>query len=235
MNQRTLPEWQRRTGRPMGQFFGYVSDGLYMTQEQLDNQPKFDWIDPRLGDIMYRDIDGDGIITPDDQTAIGFSRLPQIMYGINLGASYKGLDFSALIQGAGRSNVYFSDEAAWEFLYGANPLETIKGRWTENGTNTSPTYPRLSLYRNEYKKEASTYWLKDASYWRLKNIQLGYTIPKSFFTMLGANIETFRIYVSGTNLFTKAKFDQWDPEAPSGTGAYYPQQKIVSVGLNITF
>jgi TonB-linked SusC/RagA family outer membrane protein len=230
-----IPEWQRRTGRPMGQFFGYVSDGLYMTQEQLDNQPKFDWIDPRLGDIMYRDIDGDGIITPDDQTAIGFSRLPQIMYGINLGASYKGFDFSALIQGAGRSNVYFSDEAAWEFLYGSNPLETIKGRWTEDGTNINPTYPRLSLYRNEYKKEASTYWMKDASYWRLKNIQLGYTIPKSFFTKLRTNIETFRIYVSGTNLFTKAKFDQWDPEAPSGAGAYYPQQKVTSVGLVITF
>lgn len=230
-----VPTWQRRTGRPMGQFFGYVSDGLYLTQEQLDNNPKFDWVEPRLGDIMYKDIDGNGIITPDDQTAIGYSRLPQIMYGINVGASYRNFDFNALIQGAGRSNVYFSDEAAWEFLYGANPLETIKGRWTADGSNPEPTYPRLSLYRNEYKKEASTYWLKDASYWRLKNVQLGYTMPKSLLTKLGVNIETFRIYVSATNLFTRAKFKQWDPEAPNGAGAYYPQMKIASVGLNITF
>ena len=86
-----IPEWQRRTGRPMGQFFGYVSDGLYMTQEQLDNQPKFDYIEPRLGDIMYRDIDGNGIITPDDQTAIGYSRLPQIMYGINFEHQLQGI------------------------------------------------------------------------------------------------------------------------------------------------
>ena len=149
--------------------------------------------------------------------------------------SFKGFDFSALIQGAGKSNVYFSDEAAWEFLYGANPLETIKGRWTADGSNPNPSYPRLSLYRNEYKKEGSTYWLRDASYWRLKNIQLGYTIPKSFFTNLGINIETFRIYVSSTNAYTRAKFDQWDPEAPNGAGAYYPQTKITSVGLNITF
>jgi TonB-linked SusC/RagA family outer membrane protein len=230
-----VPEWQRRTGRRMGQFFGYISDGLYTTQQQIDTRPKFDWIEPRLGDIMYIDVNGDGTLTPDDQTAIGRSRLPEIMYGINLGANYKGFDFSALIQGAGRANVYFSDEAAWEFLYGANPLETIKGRWTADGSNPNPTYPRLSLYRNEYKKEASTYWLKDASYWRVKNIQLGYTIPQSVFNKMGINIETFRIYVSSTNLFTKAKFDQWDPEAPNGAGGYYPQMKVTSVGLNITF
>lgn len=228
-----VPEWQRRTGRRMGQLFGYISEGLYTTQEQIDEHPKFDWIEPRLGDIMYRDVNGDGIITPDDQTAIGRSRLPEIMYGINLSANFKGFDFSALIQGAGRSNVYFSQEAAWEFLYGANPLETIKGRWMADGTNPDPTYPRLSLYRNEYKKEESTYWMKDASYWRLKNIQLGYTIPKSLFGKL--DIQTFRLYVSATNLFTKAKFDQWDPEAPSGTGGYYPQMKVTSVGLNIGF
>lgn len=230
-----VPEWQRRTGRPMGQFYGYISEGLYLTQAQLDNNPKFDWVEPRLGDIIYRDVNGDGVLTPDDQTAIGLSRLPQIMYGINLSASYKGFDFSALIQGAGKSNVYFSDEAAWEFLYGSNPLETIKGRWTADGVNSNPTYPRLSLYRNEYKKEVSTYWLRDASYWRLKNIQLGYTIPKNLFSQAGINIETFRIYVSGTNLFTRAKFDQWDPEAPSGAGGYYPQMKVTSIGINITF
>lgn len=228
-----VPEWQRRTGRGMGQFFGYIADGLYTTQEQIDNQPRFDWIEPRLGDIMYRDINGDNMITPEDQTAIGRSRVPEIMYGINLSANYKGFDLSALIQGAGRSNVYFSDEAAWEFLYGANPLETIKGRWTEDGTNANPTYPRLSLYRNEYKKEASTYWLKDASYWRLKNIQLGYTIPKSILDKL--DVQTFRVYLSATNLFTKSRFNQWDPEAPNGAGGYYPQMKVTSIGLNITF
>lgn len=230
-----VPEWQRRTGRPMGQFFGYISDGLYLTQEDLDNSPKFEWAEPRLGDIRYRDIDGDGVLTPDDQTAIGRSRLPEIMFGINLSATYKGFDLSALIQGAGRSNVYFSDEAAWEFLYGANPLETIKGRWTADGTNPNPTYPRLSLYRNDYKKEASTYWLKDAAYWRLKNVQIGYTIPAATFAKIGVKVQTFRIYASATNLFTHARFEQWDPEAPNGAGGYYPQMKVTSIGLNITF
>lgn len=230
-----VPEWRRRTGRPMGQFFGYVSDGLYLTEEQLTTSPKFEWAEPRLGDIRYRDIDGDGVLTPDDQTAIGRSRLPEVMYGITLSANYKGFDFSALIQGAGRANVYFSDEAAWEFLYGANPLETIKGRWTPDGSNPNPTYPRLSLYRNEYKKEPSTYWLKDAAYWRIKNVQIGYTIPADVFEKIGFAVQTFRIYASATNLFTHARFEQWDPEAPNGAGGYYPQMKVTSIGLNITF
>lgn len=228
-----VPAWQTRTGRPMGQYFGYVAEGLYMTQEQLNTNAKIEGVEPRLGDIMYKDVDGDGKITADDQTAIGYSRIPEIMYGINLSAKYKGFDFSALIQGAGRSNVYFSQEAAWEFLYSANSLETIKGRWTADGSNPNPTYPRLSLYRNEYKKESSSYWLRDASYWRLKNIELGYTLPKSLLTKMG--IENFRIYVASTNLFTHAKFKEWDPEAPSGSGTYYPQMKVNNIGVNVTF
>lgn len=228
-----IPDWQKRTGHPMGQNFGYVSEGLYMNQQELDSHPKFDWIEPRLGDIMYKDINGDGQITSDDITAIGHSRVPEIMYGINLGLKYKNFDFNALIQGAGRSSVYFSDEAAWEFLYSANSLETIKGRWTADGSNPNPTYPRLSLYRNEYKKENSTYWLRNGSYWRLKNIELGYTLPKAISERL--HIENFRIYIASTNLFTHAQFKEWDPEAPDGTGLYYPQLKVNNVGFNVTF
>jgi TonB-linked SusC/RagA family outer membrane protein len=229
-----IPVWQRRTGHPMGQYFGYVAEGLYLTQREVDTHPKFDYAEPRLGDIMYKDINGDGHITADDQTAIGYSRTPEIMYGINLSVGYRNFDLSALVQGAGKSSVYFSEEAAWEFLYGANSLETIKGRWTADGSNSDPTYPILSLYRNEYKKESSSYWLRNGAYWRLKNIELGYTLPQAFLNRVG--ISNLRVYIAGTNLYTHAKFKEWDPEAPDGNGTnYYPQMKVTNVGINVTF
>ncbi len=228
-----VPDWQRSTGRPIGQVFGYVAEGLYLTKEQVDNHPKFETIDPGLGDIMYKDVNNDGIINDLDRTAIGFPRTPQIIYGINFGASFRGFDLSGLIQGTGRSSVYFSDEAAWEFLFGANPLEVIKGRYVSDGSNPNPTYPRLSLNRNQYKKETSTYWIRNAAYWRLKNIELGYTLPERF--LAKHRIQTLRFYVSGTNLFTQAKFKDWDPESPGGASYYFPQMKVASFGVNLTF
>ena len=228
-----VPDWQRRTGLPMGQFFGYVAEGLYLTQDQIDKNPKMTAVEPQLGEIMYKDINEDGKISDLDQTSIGYSRTPEIMYGINLGANYKGFDFSALIQGAGKSSVMYSDESAFEFIYGSGALELIKDRWTSDGSNSNPSYPRLSLYRNEYKKETSTYWLKNGAYWRLKNVELGYTLPETWLTKL--HIEKFRVYLSGTNLFTHAKFKDWDPESPGYGNYYYPQMKVNTVGINITF
>jgi hypothetical protein len=228
-----VPAWQKQTGNPIGQFYGYLSDGLYLTQEDVANNPKLEAIDPGLGDIMYRDINNDGIISDLDRTAMGFSRTPQIVYGINLGLRYNGFDLSALIQGAGKSSVYFSDEAAWEFLFGSNPLEAVKGRYTPDGMNANPTYPRLSLNRNQYKKESSSYWLRDASYWRLKNIEFGYTLPAALLNRV--HIQGLRIFVAATNLYTHSKFKDWDPESPGGASYYFPQMKVNSFGINLSF
>ena len=140
---------------------------------------------------------------------------------------------SALIQGAGRSSVYFAEEAAWEYLFGANPLEVIKGRYVADGSNSNPTYPRLSLNRSQYKKETSTYWIRNAAYWRLKNVELGYTFPDNF--LARHRIQTLRIFVAGTNLFTQSKFKDWDPESPGGASYYFPQMKVTSFGVNLTF
>ncbi len=227
------PEWQKNTGRPIGQYFGLVSEGLYMTQEQLENNPKLLTVDPRLGDIRYKDINDDGIISDLDYTAIGYSRTPQIMYGINLSAKYKGFDLSALLQGVARSSLMFSEEVEMEFIYGSGALTNILGRWTPDGSNVNPSYPRLSLNRNEYKKESSTYWLKDGAYWRLKNIQLGYTLPQGWLKRI--NIENVRMYINCTNLYTHAKFKDYDPESPGGSNYYYPQSKANTIGLSVTF
>lgn len=228
-----VPEWQKRTGLPMGQFFGYVAEGLYMTEEQVLNHPKLETVDPRLGDIMYKDVNDDGVINDLDRTSIGYSRTPEIVYGINGGIRYKGFDFSALIQGVARSSVYFDQEGAWEFLFGSNPLEHVKGRWRPDGSNSNPTYPRLSTFRDQYKKEFSSYWLRNGAYWRLRNIEIGYTLPNSVLTKMG--IGNFRIYASATNPYTHAKFKDWDPEAPGGAGYYFPQMKVYNIGVNVTF
>jgi len=226
-----VPAWQKRTGLRMGQYFGYVSNGLYMTQDQIDNHPKIEGVEPLLGQIMYEDVSGDGIISPEDITSIGRSKVPEIMYGLNLGIKYKGIDFSALIQGAGHNDVFFYYEAAWPFLYGSSALETILGRWTPD--NPNPSFPRLTTYKEQYNQELSSYWLRDAAYWRLKNIELGYTLPKTWLAKL--KIENFRIFISSTNPYTHSKFKDWDPEAPDGTGYYYPQMKVFNLGVNVTF
>lgn len=228
-----VPAWQKRTGLPMGQFFGFIAEGLYMTEEQVNNHPKLETVDPRLGDIMYKDVNNDGVINDRDQTSIGYSRTPEIVYGINGGLRYKGIDFNFLIQGVTRSSVYFDQEGAWEFLYGSNPLEHVKGRWRPDGSNPNPTYPRLSTYRDQYKKEPSSYWLRNGAYWRVRNIELGYTLPQAWLTKMG--IGNFRIYASATNPFTHAKFKDWDPEAPGGAGYYFPQMKVYNIGVNVTF
>jgi TonB-linked SusC/RagA family outer membrane protein len=226
-----VPDWQKQTGHPMGQFFGYVSEGLYMTQEQIANHPKIEGVEPLLGQIMYKDVSGDGIISPDDITAIGRSKIPEIMYGISLSAKYKDFDFSTLVQGAGNNDVYFYYEAAWPFLYGSSALDNILNRWTPE--NPNPSFPRLTTYKEQYYQELSSYWLKSAAYWRLKNIELGYTLPKSLLARL--SIEKFRIYVSSTNPYTHAKFKNWDPEAPNGGGYYSPQMTVYNLGVNVTF
>ena len=226
-----VPSWQRRTGLPIGQFFGYIAQGLYMTQKEIDESPKINGVEPQLGEIIYKDINGDGVITPEDQTSIGHSRNPEIMYGINLSAKFKGFDVSALIQGAGNSNVYFDYSAAWPFIYGSSALDNILNRWTPD--NPNPTYPRLTTFKYEYNEETSSYWLRNAAYWRVKNIQAGYTLPKPILQKLG--METLRIYIGATNPYTRSKFKDWDPEAPSGAGFYSPQLKITTVGITANF
>ncbi len=220
-------QWTDRT-------FGYISDGLFTSQEEIDNLP-FDQDNQgnaslRPGDIRYVDVNGDKVLDWRDQVEIGKGTVPHWMYGFNLNFKYKDFDLSTLFQGAFGYNTMVS-------LYHGTlnyPQEVFDMRWTEENNDANALYPRLGgAATNGY---TSDYFYKKAGYLRLKSLALGYTLPKEICQKFF--MQQCRIYFAGTNLFTINKLGKYhvDPEAPSGNaGYYYPQQRTLSVGVNVSF
>jgi hypothetical protein len=237
-----LPTYQRKVGQSLGGVLGYISEGLYQDEDDLRYSPKTS-DEVRLGDIKYKDINGDGKITTDDRVWIANSSTPQIIYGLNMDAQYKWFDVSLFFQGAAMSDVMlcgtytalgYSDGTFFTqiFKWGSNPPKYLaEGSWTPENTNAE--YPRLSTQTSSNNAAISDFWKRDASYLRLKNAQLGVNIPRKIISK--AKIEALRMYVSGTNLLTFSKLKYIDPEAPSVNNGYYPQQKVYSFGINVTF
>lgn len=173
-----------------------------------------------------------------DRTVLG-STTPKFYYGLNLTAAYKGFDFSALFQGLGGHKRLIGSYMAYAF-YNGGQIQRWQAEkcWTEENPNKWAEYPRLeTLNMNNTNLQTSDYWVRDASYLRLKNVQIGYTLPKELVCKVG--LQNIHIYVSGQNLLNINKFYKgWDPENEIGTGdapSYYPINKIYSFGLNIKF
>lgn len=216
---------------------GYIAEGLYQSTAEISAGPiplnstaTSTLVAP--GDIKYKDINGDGKITTADRTIIGKGDYPQIIYGLSMGVNYKGFDISFLFQGAAKVQKYMNGYGTWAFAGNAVPSKTHLDRWTPD--NPDASYPRLfSSYNNN--KEISSYWLRDGSYLRLKNLELGYNIPSTVLSRL--NISGARFYVSGTNLFTITSLKDIDPEAfASSFGAEsYLIQKVFNLGLTVKF
>ncbi|MBR1872498.1 MAG: TonB-dependent receptor [Bacteroidales bacterium] len=239
-----IPSWQRKVGHPLGAVLGYVSEGLYLDETDLALSPKTS-SGVRVGDIKYKDLNGDGRITAEDRTWIAGSQIPEYMFGLNLGASWKGLDMSVFFQGAASTDIMlcgtysalgYSDGTYYTqvFKWGSNPPKyLVEGSWTPD--NPGAQYPRLSLSSNSNNAVASDFWRRDASYLRLKTAQIGYTLPASFTRKFF--VSSLRIYISGNNLLTFSALSKMgiDPEAPSVNNGYYPQQRVFSTGINITF
>jgi TonB-linked SusC/RagA family outer membrane protein len=231
-----------KSGRSQDYYgFGYQALGLFQSYEEIKNSPKQTFGNVQPGDIKYADISGpdgkpDGKIDAFDRTRIGNSSIPKITYGIAVEAGYKGFDLSVLFQGAGKASLNLSGDPGWAFasnlLVLGSAYEHHLDRWTPENPNAS--YPRLFL-NSSNNKLTSSYWLKDASYLRLKNITLGYTLPKEILTRVG--ISHLRVFASATNLFTWDNLKIYDPELRSGfnTGAYYPLQKSYNLGVNVRF
>ena len=222
-------------GLPINTFYGYESMGIFNTNEEVvSHATQRSGTGP--GDIRYRDQNNDGKINGDDRVGIG-SWDPGITYSTNISLNYKVFDFSMFLQGVGDVKGYVWGEALGRMEgYTSNPLTIHKDRWTPN--NHSNKFPRLltsSYIQNDPGSTPSDFWIQDASYLRLKNLQIGYNIPTSFLKTL--NISKFRFYYSGQNLLTFTNFlDGFDPEAPAGTrGSYYPQVKTHSLGINVIF
>lgn len=233
------------TGLPVNQLFGLIAERLF-TEDDFENVekgilkkdiPTQNFTSKvRPGDIKYQDVDGDGSITTLDRTAIGGTWDPQIVYGFGGNVSYKSIDFNVFFQGNGRT---------WRFIGGSNflpgssmgamgnILNNYNDRWTYNNPDQNVFYPRLSYGQNENNSQESTWWLRNMSMMRLKDIEIGYTFPRIKTEHM--RISTLRLYLKGTNLLTFSEFKLWDPEVDTANGAKYPIMKSISIGLNVNF
>ena len=236
----------RIVGQPIGIIYGYETDGLFVDQAEIDAAPEqlVSKSGLKPGYVKYKDISGpDGV--PDgkvdaqyDRTVLG-STTPKFYYGLNLSASYKGFDFSALLQGLGGHKRLIGSYMAYAFYNGGQIQRwQAESCWKEENPDKWAEYPRLeTLNMNDTNLQTSDYWVRNASFLRVKNIQIGYTFPKAWTKKIG--LENVRVYVSGQNLFSFNSFYKgWDPENEIGTGdspSYYPVNSIYSFGFNFKF
>jgi TonB-linked SusC/RagA family outer membrane protein len=233
-------DWMRREGKPLNTNFVYVVDGFFNSQAEIDDthRPQQQWGKLIPGDVRYRDIDGNGVIQQDyDQVPMGRPRVPEIQYGIPLGVSWKNFDLSMLFQGAARTSILLNGAAVYAFpsfdfdkLGGVKPMHL--DRWTP--TNTNASYPALHIGNHPNTQQSSSLFLYDASYIRLKTIEVGYNLSKKVIER--AKIKSARFYAQALNLLTWDKLGNVDidPETRNGNGAWYPIQKIINVGVQIS-
>ncbi|TCD25443.1 SusC/RagA family TonB-linked outer membrane protein [Pedobacter psychrodurus] len=222
--------WMVRTGQREDQTFGYIADGLFQNQAEINSSAKIQGYSPVPGDIKYKDLNSDGIINELDIQSLKNNN-PVWFYGLNLGFSYKGFDFSALLQGVQNRYVYVSGSTEWAFQNNGlgQAFEQNLGRWTP-ATAAIATQPRLTIGSNPNNEATSSYWLHDGSYVRLKNVELGYTLPKTLTNKL--KLASIRFFVNAVNAVTLSAYDRVDPEV-YGNG--YPLQRVVNAGLNVKF
>lgn len=239
-------DYQMRTGRRFRQFYGLKSDGFYNSWEEVNalDRPISSWSGKKLqpGDIKYVDINKDGVIDEYDEVPIGYSPVPEVIYGLSFGADWKGFDCSALFQGASNVSIKYFGRSLWPFVNGyESAKEFVLERWTHERYDAGEpiNFPRLSLSPNkdtDNNYRDSDFWIRDASYLRLKNVEIGYTFNIDLIKRMG--LESVRLYLSGSNLFTWSNVIDLDPEAPSRAGNVeintYPLQKIYNIGLNVS-
>jgi len=229
-----------KEGSEYNEWYGYVSDGLYQTQEEVNSSAKL-FTSVKPGDLKYVDISGpygvpDGVINADyDKVLLGGS-LPRYQYGGNLGLDYKAFDLYVAFQGVGKQNRRLNADMVEPFQTGyTTPTKVIEGKyWSVYNTeeqNLKATFPRLSYQSATYNNYLmSDFWLINGAYFRLKNITIGYTLPQKMVEKVG--LSNLRVYASGTDLFSLDNYPQgWDPE--SASDAYI--SRSFSLGLSVKF
>lgn len=239
------PDYRKLTGKEVGSQLGFIAEGLFQSQEEIDNSPTVEGYNVLPGYIKYKDRNGDGKISyGQDMGYVGKSAYPKFQSSLNLTAAWKGFDLDVLFQGGlGRTvaltGVYGSgvmDNTAFTRLFyhgGNSPTFLPENSWTPE--NRDAEFPRLSLVNvSNNNGFSSTHWYRSGDYLRLKTFQIGYTIPQQLMNSIG--LGGLRIYAEGSNLLTFSELTKYniDPEQPGVNNGYYPQQRTVSLGLNLT-
>jgi len=209
----------------MGSALYYQAIGIFQDQAAIDKYPH--WANARPGDVIFQDVNNDGVIDGLDRVMNTKSDMPRFMGGLNISLQYGNFDLAVLIQGATGAQRYISTESGTGGNY---YKEFADNRWTPEHTNTN--YARAWDFQTEYwATQANTYWLRSTNYARLKNVELGYTLPAKLFRSV--KIDNLRFFVNGLNLATLSKSKLIDPEVAGGQT--YPLQRIINGGLSLTF
>jgi TonB-linked SusC/RagA family outer membrane protein len=222
-------------GQPVASFFGYVTDGIFQTPEEVASAA-FQSNETVPGDIRFKDIDGNGTIDANDRTYIG-NPTPRFTYGFNTDFEWKGLELNFFLQGSQGNDIYLNT-IRYDFTYVNRPAAAL-ARWTGPGTSNSE--PRVSLTDPNQNARVSDRFVEDGSYLRLKTVQLGYNLPSKW--LKKAHFEKMKIYVTAQNLLTLTKYSGLDPEIGNIGGSlevgidrgFYPQARTIMGGVSLTF
>lgn len=235
--------YKKTEGYRWNQTRGLISLGLFKDYDDIRNSPTQMWGTVMPGDIKYKDVNGDGVINDDDEVPIGSTSTPNLIYGVGLSASWKGIDINVHFQGAGESSYMINGSSVWAFsdgLWGNILTDMAKpgNRWISKEISGDPAtenpnakYPRLTYGANWNNNRNSTFWMRSGSYLRFKTLEIGYTLPKSWTNKI--HFGDVRIYFLGNNLAVWDSLKLWDPELTSGNGMKYPLSKSYTLGLTV--
>ncbi len=245
-------EYYRTTvGQSASQAYGYIAERLFVDDNEAVNSPRqFGGIPGSgkdatygRGDIKYRDVNGDGIISDADRVPIGLPTFPEIIYGFGGTIGFKGFDLSAFFQGSARSSFFINPSNITPFAYGVeqgNPNRPQNGllkviadsHWSDQNRDSYAFWPRLGPSFVSNNTVNSTWWMRNGAFLRLKNVELGYNFKANLLKRIG--LTSCRVYVNGTNLAGLSSFKLWDPEM-GGNGLGYPLQRVYNFGINANF
>ncbi|GAA5219395.1 TonB-dependent receptor [Membranihabitans marinus] len=228
-------DYRNRTGHKYGQNFGLISLGYFIDENDIENSPLQTFGEVRPGDVKYKDINGDGLITIDDEVPIGYSNLPEINYGFGVQTMYKNFDVGVFFRGQGRVS-YGLGGAYIPFNQGVgkgNLFVQALDRWTVENPSQDAQYPRLYNGTSANNWQRSTKTIYDGSFLRLSNVELGYTLSGDKLAKIG--LERLRFYLIGNNIAVFSKWKMWDPETGTASGSNYPLQRKFNFGIRGTF
>lgn len=232
--------WLEKRGHNYLSRFGLVAEGLFQSEEEITKSATSSFGSVRVGDIKYKDLNGDNVIDSYDRTRIGRGDVPAWVYGFGFNIEYKRFYFSTFFQGTAQVDRLLSGDGIIPFSNStgadrSNLYAVATDRWTEENPKTNPFYPRLAYGNSENKHniQESTWWVKDISFIRLKTMEIGYDLPVKGLAPIGVKRAT--LFAQGSNILTFSKFKLWDPELNTSNGTTYPNVMTISVGIQANF
>ena len=241
IDEKMFPDvYLRRKGYPVDQKWGLIGERLFVDEAEIVNSPKQDYGEYMAGDIKYKDVNGDGVVNGNDRIAMGYPTTPEIQYGFGLSMGYKNFDLSFFFQGNSRVSIFINpgvgggddgNEGIAPFVGYRNAMPIVaRDYWSENAPNPHAFWPRLSTTPINNNTQESSWWMRNASFMRLKNVELGYNLRN----LQKLYVENARFYFTVENAFVMSKFKLWDPEM-GRKGLRYPPNRRFNIGVKLDF